>query len=411
MSDFDVDAKAAGFDPARLARIDEHLRSQYVDRAKIAGCQVLVARGGYVAHRSSLGSMDIERARPVADDAIWRWYSMTKPVTGVALLSLYEQAKCKLTDPISRFLPEWRDVQVKERQPDGTRKLVEARRPITVRDALMHMTGIGFGPKEARLDMASLMAGGTARALPPGTNLTSLSELLATEPLRFHPGEHWLYSWSTDICARLVEAMSGQSFGEYLRTAIFEPLGMNDTGFFVREENHDRLSALYVRASDKSLRLVDDPERSGLHRQPTFESGGGGLVGPLDDYARFCQMLLNGGSLGDARILGRPTVELMRTNHLPDDGELRDFALPGGYGEVGFDGNGFGLTVAVGLGPSRSAAVGPAGDFMWGGAASTAFWIDPTEDLFVVFMTQLLPSGTFDFRGQLRALTYGAIND
>ena len=411
MSDFDVDPKAAGFDPARLGRIDDHLRDQYVDNGKIAGCQVLVARGGYVAHRSSLGSMDRERGRAVEDAAIWRWYSMTKPVTGVALLSLYEQAKCRLTDPISRFLPEWRDVQVKERQPDGTRRLVAPQRPITVRDALMHMTGVGFGPKEARLDMASLMQGGTARALPPGTNLARLSELLATEPLRFHPGQHWLYSWSTDICARLVEVLSGRSFGEYLREAIFDPLGMSDTGFFVREDQRDRLSALYVRKPDKSLRLVDDPEKSSLTKAPTFESGGGGLLGTIDDYARFCQMLLNGGSLGDARILGRPTVELMRTNHLPDDGELRDFALPGGYGEVGFDGNGFGLTVAVGLGPARSAAVGAAGDFMWGGAASTAFWIDPSEDLFAVFMTQLLPSGTFDFRGQLRALTYGAIND
>ena len=316
-----------------------------------------------------------------------------------------------MPDPSSRFLPEWRDVQVKERQPDGTRSLVAPQRPITVRDALMHMTGVGFGPKEARLDMASLMQGGTARALPPGTNLASLSELLAKEPLRFHPGQHWLYSWSTDICARLVEVLSGRPFGEYLRETIFEPLGMNDTGFFVREDQRDRLSALYVRMPDKSLRLVDDPEKSRLTKAPTFESGGGGLLGTIDDYARFCQMLLNGGSLGAARILGRPTVELMRTNHLPNDGELRDFALPGGYGEVGFDGNGFGLTVAVGLGPARSAAVGPGGDFMWGGAASTAFWIDPNEDLFVVFMTQLLPSGTFDFRGQLRALTYGAIND
>lgn len=411
MSDFDLDPKAAGFDPARLARIDEHLRSQYVDNAKIAGCQVLVARGGQVAHRSSIGSMDLERQRPVGDDTIWRWYSMTKPVTGVALLTLYEQAKCRLTDPISRFLPEWRDVQVKEKQPDGTRKVVAPKRQITVRDALMHMTGVGFGPPEARLDMSALLSGGTARNLPSGTTLTTLSELLATQPLRFHPGEHWLYSWSTDLCARLVEAISGQSFGEYLKATIFEPLGMKDTGFFVNENSRDRLSALYMRAADKSLRLVDDPERSPLHRQPRFESGGGGLVGTLDDYARFCQMLLNGGSLDEVRILGRPTVELMRTNHLPNDGELRDFALPGGYGEVGFDGNGFGLTVAVGLGPARSATVGAAGDFMWGGAASTAFWIDPAEDLFVVFMTQLLPSGTFDFRGQLRALTYGAIID
>jgi CubicO group peptidase (beta-lactamase class C family) len=408
----DLDPKSAGFDPARLARIDEHFRSSYVDTGKIAGCQILVARHGHVAHRSTIGLMDRERAVAVADDAIWRWYSMTKPVTGVALLSLIEQGKAKLTDPVHRYLPEWRDVQVAEKQPDGPRRLVPPRRPMELRDAMMHMTGIGFGPPEARLDLTALASGeGGARRLDPSTTLRDLSRLLAQEPLRFHPGEHWLYSWSTDLCAALVEAISGRAFGDHLRETIFEPLGMADTGFSVRPEAAGRVTALYARNAQKELVLLDDPERGRLLREPALQSGGGGLVGPLDDYARFCQMLLNGGELDGARILGRPTVELMRTNHLPNDGELKDVALPNGYGEVGFDGSGFGLTVAVGLGPARTGGVGPAGDFMWGGAASTAFWIDPTEDLFAVFMTQLMPSGTFDFRGQLRSLVYGAIAD
>jgi CubicO group peptidase (beta-lactamase class C family) len=205
--------------------------------------------------------------------------------------------------------------------------------------------------------------------------------------------------------------MSGQRFGDYLRRAIFEPLGMVDAGFSVPNDQAHRVAALYGRTADKTLRILDDPADGRLVREPALQSGGGGLVGTLDDYARFCQMLLDGGELDGERVLARPTVELMRTNHLPGGGELRDFALPGGYGEVGFDGAGFGLTVAVGLGPPRSDGVGPAGDFMWGGAASTIFWVDPTEDLFVVFMTQLIPSGTFDFRSQLRALTYGAIAD
>jgi CubicO group peptidase (beta-lactamase class C family) len=407
----ELEPKAAGFDPARLARIDDHLRSKYVDPGKIAGCQVLVARHGHVAHRSSIGLMDRERGIPVAEQAIWRWYSMTKPVTGVALLSLVERGLAKLNDPVHRFLPEWRDVQVNEKQPDGPRQLVPARRPMQVRDAMMHMTGIGMGPPEARLDLAGLAEGAAARRLPKGTNLRELSKLLATEPLLFHPGQHWLYSWSTDICAALVEAISGQTFGDHLRETIFDPLGMVDSGFSVRADAADRVTALYARGADKQLRLLDDPEQGRLLHEPTLQSGGGGLVGTLDDYARFCQMLLNGGELDGVRILGRPTVELMRTNHLGDGRELRDVALPNGYGEVGFDGSGFGLTVAVGLGPAATAGVGPAGDFMWGGAASTAFWIDPTEDLFVVFMTQLIPSGTFDFRGQLRALTYAAIAD
>jgi CubicO group peptidase (beta-lactamase class C family) len=356
--------------------------------------------------------MDRERSTPVADDAIWRLYSMTKPITGVALLGLYEQAKCKLTDPIARYLPEWRDTGVRVKKADGTKDVVAADNPITIRDALMHMTGIGFGPPQARLDLEKLAEGGPARRLAPGTTLADLSVMLAEEPLHFQPGTHWLYSWSTDICARLVEVISGETFGDHLRRTIFDPLGMVDTGFSVRDEGDAaRVAALYARAADKTLRLVDDPARGTLLREPSLQSGGGGLVGTLDDYARFCQMLLGGGELDGRRVLARPTVELMRTNHLPGDGELREFALPGGYGEVGFDGSGFGLTVAVGLGPRRSASAGPAGSFMWGGAASTIFWIDPVEDLYVVFMTQLLPSGTFDFRGQLRALTYGAIND
>jgi CubicO group peptidase (beta-lactamase class C family) len=406
-----VDPKAAGFDPVRLARIDDHLQRRYIDTGRFAGCQVLVGRHGTVAHRSSLGLMDRERAIPVADDAIWRWYSMTKPVTGVALLSLYEQAACRLTDPIHRFLPEWRDVQVRVKHHDGSKKLVAPERPVTIRDALMHMTGIGFGPREARLDLTALAEGGNAHGLDRSATLADLSVLLAREPLRFQPGRHWFYSWSTDICARLVEVISGGRFGDYLRETIFEPLGMVDAGFSVASDAQHRVAALYGRTADKQLRLIDDPAKGRLLRPRALESGGGGLVGTLDDYARFCQMLCNGGVLDGHRVLGRPTVELMRTNHLPGNGELRDFATPGGYGEVGFDGSGFGLTVAVGLGPARTSGVGNAGDFMWGGAASTAFWIDPAEDLYVVFMTQVIPSGTFDFRGQLRALTYAAIDD
>ena len=275
----------------------------------------------------------------------------------------------------------------------------------------MHMTGIGPGPKEARLDLAGMANGGPGRTLPPDTTLADLSVLLAKEPLRFHPGTHWNYSWSTDICARLVEAISGQSFGDYLAATVFEPLGMADTGFYVQPEAADRITTLYGRGTDKQLRVLDDRASSRLLKPPALQSGGGGLVGTIDDYARFCQMLLAGGTGNGHRILGRPTVELMRTNHLPGGAQLRDVVLPGSYGEVGLDGNGFGLTVAVGLGPAATGGAGPAGDYMWGGAASTIFWIDPTEDLFVVFMTQLIPSGTYDFRGQLRALVYGAIAD
>jgi CubicO group peptidase (beta-lactamase class C family) len=279
-----------------------------------------------------------------------------------------------------------------------------------VRDLLMHMSGIGFGPRSARLDINALTSGAAPR-IGNGGPLATLSELLAAEPLRFHPGERWLYSWSTDICARLVEVLSGQPFDQYLRATIFDPLDMPDTGFSVPDSEIKRFAACYRRDSEKRLVLVDDPEMSRYREKPTFLSGGGGLVGTTADYLRFCRMLLGGGELDGVRVLSRKTVELMTTNHLRGGGQLRDFALPGGYGEVGFDGTGFGLTVAIGLGPQLTQGAGSEGEYMWGGLASTMFWIDPAEALVVIFMTQLVPSGTFNFRGQLHALTYGAIID
>ena len=406
-----TDPEAAGLDAERLERIEAHFRDAYVTPRKIAGFQVVVGRHGRVAYRTTVGTMDMETDEPLDARAIWRLYSMTKPITAVALLSLVERARVKLTDPIHRFLPEWRDVQVSIRRGDGSIELVDLERPISVKHALMHMTGIGPGPKQARLNLDALADGGAARTLDSSATLADLSRLLATEPLRFQPGTQWYYSWSSDICARLVEVIADEPFGDYLRRTIFDPLGMVDTGFHVPESEAGRVPSLYARAAGKQLRLVDDRARNRLCREPALQSGGGGLVGTIDDYARFCQALCAGGTLDGARILGRPTVELMRTNHLPGGGELRDFAVPGGYGEVGFDGSGFGLQVAVGLGPQATSSVGPAGDYMWGGAASTLFWIDPTEDLYAVFMTQLLPSGVYDFRGQLRALVYAAITD
>jgi CubicO group peptidase (beta-lactamase class C family) len=404
-----VNPDAAGFDSSRLERIDEHLRTRYLEPGKIAGCQVVVARRDQIAHCSSLGLMDRERARPVLDDTIWRFYSMTKPITGVALLTLYERGLFQLNDPVDRYLPEFRDMEVIERLDSETKRLVDAERPISVRDAMMHMTGIGYGPPEARLDMATIAAGKPAGGLGKGATLETLVAALAEEPLRFHPGAHWLYSWSTDVCARLVEVISGMRFDDYLQATIFDPLGMVDTGFFVPEEKAVRLAALYTRDASKQLTLLDDPEKSRSLRMPSLLLGGGGLLGTTADYLRFCQMLVNGGQLGRTRVLGRKTIELMSANHLPGGRTLRDFAFRGGYGEVGFDGMGFGLTVAVSDGPVATAAEGSRGEYMWGGAASTLFWIDPTEELVVIFMTQLIPSGTFNFRGQLKALVYSAI--
>lgn len=403
-----IDADAAGFDPKRLQRIDQHLLRSYVEPGKIAGCQTLTARGGHVAHLSSLGSMDLERDRPVREDTIWRLYSMTKPITGVALLTLYERGLFQLSDPVHRFIPEWRGLQVAERAADGSTRLVDTVRPPSIRDVMMHMSGIGYNLDNADLVIPEPGSGQTAEPERP-ESLEALAVGLAQAPLRFQPGTRWLYSYGTDVCARLVEIMSGMRFDDYLRQEVLEPLGMVDTGFVVGDDQVDRFAAGYGRNAGKELVLLDDPETSPYRKQRRFLSGGGGLVGTSTDYLRFCQMLLGGGELDGVRILAPRTIELMTTNHLAGGGELRQVATPGGYGEVGFDGMGFGLTVAVSQGPAATQVSGPPGEFMWGGAASTTFWVAPAEELVVVFMTQLIPSGTFNFHGQLKALVYGAM--
>jgi CubicO group peptidase (beta-lactamase class C family) len=401
---------AAGLDADRLEHITEHFERRYISAGKIAGCQIAVSRHGQVGYFHSFGSMDRERDKRMADDTIFRIYSMTKPITGVALLTLYERGDFQLNDPVHRFVPQWKDLKVREKLEGGSSQLVEPHRPMTVRDLLMHTSGLGFGGRGLPIVTVDGEDNGSVQPTwEKGATTADLVDRLAERALRFHPGTRWFYSTSTDICGRLVEIISGQRFDEYLQSALFDRLGMVDTGFMVPDDKIDRLSANYTRTADKRLVLVDDPERSGFRRMPTFLSGGGGLVSTTSDYLRFTQMLVNGGELDGVRILGRKTVELMATNHLPGNGELRDFAVPGAYGEVGFDGSGFGLTVAVGLGSARTQVIGSPGEFMWGGWASTAFWVDPSEELVVVFMTQLAPSGTFNFRNQLKALVYPSL--
>lgn len=398
----EIDAAGAGLDEERLGWIGEHLRSRYLEPGKIAGAQIAVVRGGVLGWFESFGMRDRERELPVTDDTIWRLYSMTKPVTGVAMMRLYERGHFQLDDAVERWIPEWEDMTVAESDPNGGRRIVPAHRPPTIRDILTHTSGIGYGPGNRDLELGR-------RDWLADHDLASLATSFGEWPLRFQPGTRWLYSHGMDVAARLVEIMSGLPYDEYLRREIFEPLRMTDTGFSVSPQQVDRFAACYGRNSRKELVLTDDPVTSTYLRRPKLLNGGGGLVGTTADYARFCTMLANGGELDGRRVLGRKTLELMTCNHLPGDGEMADFALPMGYGEVGFAGNGFGLTVAVSKGPQASGVVGSAGEFMWGGAASTTFWVDPAEELAVVFMTQLLPSGTFNFRGQLKALVYGAL--
>ena len=403
-----VEPDAAGMSEARLERITHHFDERYVAPGKIPGCQVTVVRAGHVAYYRSLGMMDRERQRPLADDAIFRIFSMTKPIASVALMQLYERGMFQLTDPVHRYIPEWRTLEVGEVQADGSVSRVKPQRPMNVRDVLMHMTGLAGGLFPGNpIDDAFAEA---RRAQRKGMTLEGITSLLAEHPLKFHPGTQWNYGLSTDIVGRLVEIMTGDRFDDYLRQEIFEPLGMDDTGFFVPEHSADRLAALYQFQPGNAPMLLEAPEQSPYLRRRSYLSGAGGLVSTTHDYVAFCRMLLNGGHLDGRRVLGRKTLELMTRNHLPGGATLADMAI-GGFGEAGFDGVGFGLGFAVGLGPAATATAGSAGEFYWGGAASTAFWIDPAEDLFAVFMTQLLPSVAYPFRAQLRALVYQAIDD
>lgn len=396
----------AGFSAARLDRITDHLATNYIEPQKIAGCQVVVSRHGHVAYYSSLGLMDIERQKPLREDAIFRIYSMTKPITSIALMQLYERGMFQLNDPIYRVLPAWREQQVyvsgegehlQLRNPDG---------PMTFRHLLSHTAGLSYGGTHHPVD--KLYQAQHVRR-DEGDSLATFVDKLAGIPLHYNPGERWLYSYATDVCGHLVETLSGMTLDRYFATHIFEPLGMSDTAFSVSADKVDRFTANYERAPDKSLQLIDDPEASTYLTPPSFLSGGGGLTGTTADYLRFCEMLRAGGELGGQRIIGSRTLGLMRQNHLRAGADLAQLAV-GSFSETAYEGVGFGLGFAMSLSEVAAGALG-VGDYYWGGAASTIFWVDPNEDLVVIFMTQLMPSATFNFRGQLKNIIYSAIED
>jgi CubicO group peptidase (beta-lactamase class C family) len=415
---FDLAPGKAGFDAKRLERLTDHLNRSYLEPGKIAGCQTLVARHGHVAYISSLGYADRERQKPVADDTIFRLFSMTKPITSVALMTLYEQGYFQLNDPVSRVIPEWRAHEVWVSGEGDSMVTRPPKSPMTFRHVLSHTGGLSYGgglvallDENLRVKLHPAEQAYIERGVQRDRNetLRTFVEKLANVPLRYEPGEHWMYSYSTDVCGYLVEAISGKPFDQYLQDTIFGPLGMKDTSFFVEPEKAPRLAANYRRARDKSLRLVEDPAKSLYLEKPAFLSGGGGLTGTTADYLRFCEMLRRGGELDGARILGPRTIELMTRNHLPGGKDLTALAL-GAFSETAYGGVGFGLGFATTLDEVEAGSLG-AGDYYWGGAASTIFWVDPREDLVAIFMTQLIPSYTFNFRGQLKSIIYSSIVD
>jgi CubicO group peptidase (beta-lactamase class C family) len=398
-----------GLSSARLTRIDEHLRRRYIEPGKLAGCLTLVARHGKIAFLSSLGMSDLERTRPMADDTIFRIYSMSKPITSVALMSFYEEGHFQLDDPVHKFIPEWSDLRVYAGGNHPAFLTRPCERPMTIRDLMTHMSGLTYGFMERTNVDAAYRKLGVGNLGPKGT-LRDMIDSLAELPLEFSPGTRWNYSVATDVLGYLVEVFSGQPFDVVLRERVLGPLGMIDTGFDVPAASADRLAANYDRRRDKTLRLIDDPATSSYTKPTTFFSGGGGLVSTAADYHRFCQMLLNGGELEGTRILGRKTVELMTMNHLPGGRDLTELSV-GAFSETTYEGNGFGLGFSITLDLATQQGIGSPGDYGWGGAASTIFWIDPAEDLIVIFLTQFMPSATFNFRGQLKSIVYPAIID
>lgn len=401
-----VAPESIGLDSRQLDRVGEHLRRAYIEPGKIPGSITLVARAGKVGYLDIAGQRDIARGEPMTEDTVFRIYSMTKPITSLALMTLFERGLFGLDDPVHRFIPEFRQLAVRKAGSYPLFETVPCQRPMTIRDLLTHTSGLTYDfLRESNIDYAyrKLQVGNPA----PGYTLKDMIAQLAQLPLEFSPGERWNYSLGTDVCGYLVEVLSGKSLPDYLDEVIFGPLGMQDTTFNVRPEQVPRLAGCYERNAKKELVLNDDGQATRFSER-SFFSGGGGLLSTAGDYYRFCQMLLNGGTLDGQRVIGSRTLDFMTRNHLPGDVDLAAYAT-GSFSETAYDGVGFGLGFATKLDPVANGYPGSAGSFFWGGLASTLFWVDPEEDLTVLFLTQLMPSSTFNFRGQLEALIYAAL--
>ena len=393
-----------GFDPERLGRVDRCF-DRYVADGKLPGYLAAVTRHGEVVHVAQGGLRDVEAALPVGADTRWRIYSMTKPVTSVAAMILFERGEFELTDPISRWLPEFAAPRVYVKGSAVAPATVPAVEPIRVWHLLTHTAGLTYGFHHAHPVDEIYRRNGYEWGDPAGVDLAGAVAAYASMPLVHQPGAEWNYSVATDVLGRLVEVVSGQSLDDFFAEHIFRPLGMSDTGFWT---DSDQLAALYTAEPGTGRLLRNDVMGAGFTSRPMSLSGGGGLVSTALDYHRFTQMLLGRGSLDGVRLLSPRTVDLMTVNHLP--GDLESFGRPL-FSETSYAGVGFGLGFSVTLDPVAGRTLGPAGEYAWGGAASTAFWVDPVNDLTAMFFTQLLPSSSYPIRAQLRTLTYQALVD
>jgi CubicO group peptidase (beta-lactamase class C family) len=405
----EIDPAEAGFDDERLRRIDRHF-ARYVDDGRLPGWLLAVTRAGRVVHVSTYGQRDMEAGQPIELDTVFRVYSMTKPVTSVAAMMLYEEGAFELKDAVSNFIPSFADVRV-YRQGSALRPVTEpATEPVRIWHLLTHTSGLTYGFHHAHPIDAIYRSQGFEWGSPPGMDLAACCDAWAAIPLLFQPGSEWNYGVSSDVLGRVVEVASGQSLDRFFDERIFRPLGMDDSAFSVGAGDAERLAALYMPdpATGRAVRL--DPLGDLALRPPDTLSGGGGLVSTAADYHRFTQMLLNEGELDGVRLLGSRTVRYMTQNHLPGGADLEAFGRPL-FAETTFDGTGFGLGFSVLVDPVKNKVLASPGEFAWGGAASTAFWVDPVEQVTALFLTQLLPSSTYPIRPQLKQLVYQALVD
>ncbi|MGY2002757.1 serine hydrolase domain-containing protein [Blastococcus sp. SYSU DS1024] len=408
-----TDPAEVGMDPARLGRLDGRL-ARYVEDGQLPGFLVTVARRGKLVHVGRYGSRDVENGLPVELDTRWRIFSMTKPVTSVAAMMLYEEGAFQLTDPISRWLPEFAETRVYvagSAMKPVTAPQVE---PIRIWHLLTHMSGLTYGFHHAHPVDAMYRTMGHEWGTPPGADSAEVCRQWASVPLVFQPGSEWNYGVSTDVLGRLVEVVSGQPLDEFFASRIFGPLGMAQTSFGLRpEDDPDTLARLYAATPGQpggaptGFAPLDAMGQAALSK-PAFLSGGGGLVSTAGDYLRFAEMLRRGGAYDGGRLLGPRTLAHMVRNHIPGGQDLESFGRPL-FAETPLRGVGFGLGVSMVIDPTRYGVVSNIGDYSWGGAASTAFYVDPVEDITVGFYTQLLPSSTLPIRNYLRQLVNQAL--
>ncbi len=403
-----VDPTQHGFDPRRLDRIDTHFQ-RYVDDRRLAGWQVLVSRAGQLVHHSTAGMRDIDAAAVWSDDTIVRLYSMTKPITSVAAMMLYEEGAFELKDPVSKFIPSFGEARVYRSGSALKPVTVPVTEPMRMWHLLTHTSGLTYGFHHQHVTDAIYRAAGYEWEQPVDYDLAACCDSWATLPLAFQPGAEWNYGVSTDVLGRVVEVISGVTLDEFFASRIFAPLNMVDTGFFVPPERAHRAARLYGPHPATGEATIS-PLDGAVAETPTCLSGGGGLWGTAADYLRFCHFLLGRGELDGTRLLGSRTVDYMTRNHLPGGADLEAFGRPL-FAETAFDGVGFGLGFSVQLDPAAYRVLSSPGEYAWGGAASTAFFCDPLEDIAVVFLTQLMPSSTHPIRPQLKQLVYQALVD